>query len=166
MFHVQCVYSKKIKVTPPHTQPTFRFVSYPTPSTEHRAHKLHRLTNTPMHPLQTWSYLYFESAHAQCVGGGNGHACHVWESQSQSVERMRSHQSLDSTMHWQSHIRGRGRSAGGSCARGRWAIRMDRRMVGWPSRRVSRQAGRSAASSVQVAWSIWNLSSALRMLRP
>jgi hypothetical protein len=36
---------------------SFRFVSYATPSTEHSAHKLHRLTNNTV-----YSHLYFESA--------------------------------------------------------------------------------------------------------
>ena len=39
---------------------SFRFVSYPTSSTRHRAHKLHRLTNNPC-GLQHAHYLCFES---------------------------------------------------------------------------------------------------------
>ena len=64
------------------------------------------------------------------------------------------------------YTRGCGRSAGGSCARGRWAIRVDRRMAGCPSRSVARQAERSAASSGQVSWSMWNCLSALQKLWP
>ena len=64
------------------------------------------------------------------------------------------------------YTRGRGRSAAGSCGRGPWAIRVDRLMAGWPSRRVSRHTERSEARSGHVSGSIWNCFSALQKLRP